>query len=294
MFETLDNFADMGNEPAVFSALTAAAARAAHPIVDEKPHIFVDTLAAALLGDKADDLIGYHRLHGTHRVLAAARAQVTCRSRYTEDRLAEGAGRGIAQYVLLGAGLDSFAYRHALAGSLRVFEVDHPAAQEFKRRALAAAGIEVPARVAYVPADLAADDLAGLLAGAGFDAGAPAVVAWLGVTMYLTAAAVAQTAGVIGRWAAGTELIADYLLPGHMRDAAGREYAAQVAAAAAERGEPWLSGFAPDQMSALLREQGFGRVRQLGQRESVDARLWQRADVLAPARLLMLAHATVS
>ena len=93
------------------TALTAAAARAAHLIVNQPPRIFTDDLAAALLGQQADEFIGYHRAHGEHPVLSAARAQATCRSRYTEDRLAAAATRGITQYVILGAGLDSFAYR---------------------------------------------------------------------------------------------------------------------------------------------------------------------------------------
>ena len=116
------------------TALTAAAARAAHLIVDTEPVIFADTLAQAMLGERAEELISYHRAHGTHPVLAGARAQVTCRSRYAEDRLADAIGRGIGQYVLLGAGLDSFAYRSPLAGQVRVFEVAPPATQEYKRR----------------------------------------------------------------------------------------------------------------------------------------------------------------
>lgn len=283
----------MENGPASFSALTSAAARAAHLIVDKQPYIFADTLASALLGDQADELTGYHRAHGTHVVLARARAQVACRSRYTERRLADLAGRGIGQYVLLGAGLDSFAYRSSLAGRLRVFEVDHPATLDFKRRALDAAGIAVPAQVRFVPADLAADDLGGRLADAGFDSGAPALVAWLGVAMYLTRQAIARTAGVIGRWAPGTELIGDYLLTDEMSDEAGREYAAQVAASSAGRGEPWLSRFAPEQMSGLLRGQGFGRVRQVSQRDAIPAGYWRRGDSLRPAGLFMLAHASV-
>jgi methyltransferase (TIGR00027 family) len=126
------------------TALTAAAARAAHLIVDNGPTIFTDSLASPLLGEQADELIGYHRAHGTHLVLSAARAQVTCRSRYTEDRLADGAERGITQYVILGTGLDSFGYRSRLARRMRVFEVDHPATQQWKRSRLAAARIPDP------------------------------------------------------------------------------------------------------------------------------------------------------
>ncbi len=122
-------------------ARTAAAARAAHPIVDRPPHIFADPLAAQLLGEQAGELIGYHRAHGGHPVLSAARAQVICRSRYTEDRLAAAAARGVTQYVILGAGLDSSAYRAAEAPSVRVFEVDQPATQDWKRGQLARAGM---------------------------------------------------------------------------------------------------------------------------------------------------------
>ena len=116
------------------TAFTAAAARAAHLIVDDDPPIFADTLAEAMLGERADELIGFHRAHGTHPILSGAWAQVTCRSRYTEDSLADGIGRGTGQYVILGAGLDSFAGRSRLASRIRVFEIDHPATQEWKRR----------------------------------------------------------------------------------------------------------------------------------------------------------------
>lgn len=130
------------------TAQTAAAARAAHLIVDDEPRIFADTLAEAMLGERAEEFIAYHRAHGTHPVLAGARAQVTCRSRYTEDRLARGIEHGIGQYVLLGAGLDSFAYRSPLAGRVRVFEVDHPVTQEWKRQVAAGSVAGATRRVA--------------------------------------------------------------------------------------------------------------------------------------------------
>jgi methyltransferase (TIGR00027 family) len=276
------------------SALTAAAARAAHLIVDGEPRIFADPLAAVLLGDRAEELIGYHRLHGTHPVLVGARVQVTCRSRYAEDVLARASGGGVSQYVILGAGLDSFAYRGGLlAGRVRVFEVDHPASQEVKRAALAAAGIEVPDSVRYVPADLARDPLGGCLDAAGFDASLPAVVSWLGVTMYLSAEAVAETMTAVARLAPGTELIADYLLPEGERDEAGALFGTLVARASAEQGEPWRSFFTPDQMAGLAGRAGFGAVRAVSQRDTIAAELWQRADSLRPARLAMLFHGAV-
>lgn len=277
-----------------FSALTAAAARAAHLLVDGPPAIFADPLAAALLGDRAEELIAYHRLHGTHPVLAGARVQVACRSRYAEDALARAVEAGVTQYVILGAGLDSFAYRGGLlAGRVRVFEVDHPASQQVKRAAVAAAGIEVPGTVRHVPADLARDLLSERLAAAGFDAAAPAVVAWLGVTMYLTPGAVAGTLAAVAGFAPGTELIADYLLPPDARDEAGALYGTLVAQASADQGEPWRSCFTPGQLAELARRAGFGAVRAVSQRDTIPAELWQRADALRPARLAMLFHGTV-
>src|SRR5258708_1688394 len=121
--------------------MTAAAARAAHLIVDDAPIIFSDRCAAAILGERSDELIDYHRQHGTHPILAAARGQVICRSRYAEDRLAAAVAEGVRQYVLLGAGLDTFAYRSPLAAKVRVFEIDHPRTQEWKRSALATAQV---------------------------------------------------------------------------------------------------------------------------------------------------------
>jgi methyltransferase (TIGR00027 family) len=276
------------------TALTAAAARAAHLIVDDEPRIFTDPLAGRLLGGRAEELISYHTLHGTHPVLSGARVQVSCRSRYAEEALARAAAAGVAQYVILGAGLDSFAYRGGLAGRVRVFEVDHPASQEAKRSALAVAGIPVPGNVAFVPADLAAGSLARRLAGAGFDCSAPAVFCWLGVAMYLTADAIAETMTAIAGLAPGSELIADYLLPEDARDEAGALFGRLVAPASAEQGEPWRSYFTPAQMEDLARRAGLGAVRSVRQRDTVPATLWRRTDSLRPAELAVLFHGAVT
>jgi methyltransferase (TIGR00027 family) len=271
-----------------FTALTAAAARAAHLIVDSGPLIFADTLAGAMLGERADELIGFHRAHATHPVLAGARAEVTCRSRYTEDRLADGIRRGIGQYVVLGAGLDSFGYRSPLADRVRVFEVDHPDTQEYKRQILPA-----PGSVTFVPVDFGRDRLGDGLARAGFDLTAPAFVSWLGVTMYLDGAAMEQTVSVLGGFAPGSEIVVDYMLPASLRDAAGQYYADLVGQALAERGEPWISLFTPAAMAALLRSHGFGAVRDVPQRDMIPAAAWDRPDSLRPAELSRIAHAVI-
>jgi methyltransferase (TIGR00027 family) len=271
-----------------FTAFTAAAARAAHLIVDREPVIFADTMAEAVLGEHAAELIAFHRQRGTHPVLAGARAQVTCRSRYTEDSLAAAVRRGVTQYVILGAGLDTFACRSRLAGQVRVFEIDHPATQEYKRRVMPAA-----AGVAFVPVDFGRGCLRAGLEQAGFDFGAPALVAWLGVTMYLTRSAIGQTLAVLGSFAPGSEIVVDYMLPAGLRDAAGEQYAAQVGQAAAERGEPWVSLLSPAEAAGLLARHGFGPVRDVRQQDMIPAAAWQRDDALRPVELSRIAHARI-
>ncbi len=272
------------------TALTAAAARAAHPLVDRAPFIFVDPLAEALLGEQADELLDYHRRHGGHPVLSGARTQVTCRSRYTEDRLAATAP---AQYVILGAGLDSFGYRAPAAGTVRTFEVDHPATQEWKRARLAGARIPVPDGVTFVPFDFETGTLTEALLDDGFDPSRPALVSWLGVTMYLTRPAIAQTLATIGTLAPGTEVVLDYLLPGPLRDELGQLYVDAVAPVAAERGEPWRSFFAPDELDALLHDAKLARVAHVRQQD-LDAAAWpDRTDALSPVALSVLALARV-
>jgi methyltransferase (TIGR00027 family) len=287
----------IGNGQPSQTALTAAAARAAHLIVDNKPPIFSDTLAYQLLGDQAEELIGFHRAHGEHVVLSGARAAVTTRSRYTEDRLAESlrretAGR-VAQYVILGAGLDSFAYRSELTDQVRVFEVDHPATQQWKLQLLTDAGIATPETATFVPVDFETDSLADQLIDNGFDPSQPALVSWLGVTMYLTREAIGQTLAVVGGFAPGTEIIVDYMVPADLRDEAGQAYVDLLAPVTAERGEPWLTFLGPQDMSALLEERGFEVIEHVRQRDAIDAALWNRSDPLRAYDLSLLARASV-
>lgn len=275
------------------TSLTAAAARAAHLLVDAPPSIFTDQFAAPLLGDQAEYLVGFHQAHGSHPVLAGARVQVLTRARYTEDRVLAAARRGIDQYVVLGAGLDTFAYRVQPDGPLRVYEVDHPGTQAAKRQRLHNAGIPVPPYVRYVPVDLTSDPLLGALVDAGFDATRPAVIGWLGVTVYLSREAIARTLSVLGGLAPGTELVVDHLVPEPLWDADGRTYVEAVGAHSAERGEPWLTFLGPDEMATLLAQHGLRTLHQAGQRDMIDADLWRRHDALYPSTLSMVTHALV-
>jgi methyltransferase (TIGR00027 family) len=268
------------------TALMAAAARAAHLVVDDEPYVFEDPLAAPLLGDRADELIAYHRLHGDHPVLAGARAQVLCRSRYTEDTLH---GSGYTQYVVLGAGLDSYAYRSR--DGIRVFEVDRAATQEYKRTAVRAAGLTDGADAAeavYVPLDFEQDDLLDRLVAHGFDPLRPAVVSWLGVTMYLTRPAVERTLAGVAHLAPGTVLVLDHMVPEPDRDSAAQAYVAAVGPMNAQNGEAWLSFFSPADLATLLGAHGM-TAEHTNQHEILGT----RSDALKPSNLSWITRGTL-
>lgn len=269
------------------TALTTAAARAAHLIVDSEPHILHDTVAAALLGGKAEEMLGYHRTHGDHLVLSGTRALVTARSAYTERLLADS---GADQYVILGAGLDTFAYRNS---EIRVFEVDHPVTQEWKRSLLKDAGFAVPEHLAFVPLDLESGGLLDGLTAAGFDPGRPALVGWLGVAVYLTRDAIASTLAELGRMAPGSDVVMEYALPRELRDETGKAYGDMTAQVVRESGEPHLTFFTPDEVTELMKEHGLEVVEHVGMHDAVPASFWDRADALRPFDSMRLAHAVV-
>ncbi len=275
------------------TALSTAAARAAHLLVDGDPKIFEDSLALALLGDLAEDLVGVHGDGKDGENLARLRVTMIARSRYTEDHLAEAVRGGIGQCVLLGAGLDSFAFRSPLVDQLRVFEVDHPATQAWKRERLSAARIEVPSAVTFVPVDFRVDSLSDRLVAMGFDRSQPAFVSWLGVTQYLTGEAIGATLDVIGGFARGSQLVISYLVPGEMRDASGQGLADFYTPRAAAFGEPWLTFFTPREIREVLAAHGLAVTEDVGHREQVDPSIWDRSDGLCPHELGRLALAVV-
>jgi methyltransferase (TIGR00027 family) len=262
--------------------------------VDRPPYLFEDTLARRLLGSQADEPLSYHHTAGSHPVLMGTRVVVTPRARYVEDRLAEAVERGMRQYVILGAGLDTFAYRSPMAGQVAVYEVDQPETSAWKLELLEAASIPVPAGVRLVPADLSDGPLVDRLVEAGFDSRQPAFVSWTGVTMYLDRAAVARTLGAIGGLAAGSETVFDHVLPREQRDAAGTEYASFAESVGASNGEPWITSMAIDEVAAILAEAGLKTVAQPLLEDWVDPVLWQRTDSIRPYRLWAMAHSRVA
>ncbi len=245
------------------TAVLLAAVRATHYVVDE-PTILADTLAEPLAGEFAAGFIARAR---SDPMAFPTRYMAAARSRWAEDTLAEARIDGVDQYVLLGAGLDSFAYRRPCPDDeLQVFEVDRPTSQAWKRRRLADVGVRIPTSVRFVPVDFETDDLDEELSRAGFDSGRPSVVVWLGVADYLTSAAIAATLERIARWAPGSRLVLDYDLPKYLWDSFegwDGDIMRGIAAVVATTGEPWVSLFTPQEVEALLRAHGYDDVEHL-------------------------------
>ncbi|MDG3443173.1 class I SAM-dependent methyltransferase [Nitrospirillum amazonense] len=274
------------------TALAVAALRAAHQLMDA-PLVFTDPLALPLLGPEAEARIQADeaRLHAPPaRFLRAA---LVARSRFAEDALAAAVAQGVDQYVVLGAGLDTFAYRNPHPG-LRVLEVDHPATQAWKREMLAAAGIAPPAGVAYAAVDFESDTLADGLTRAGFDWNRPAFVAWLGVTVYLTRDAILDTLRRVAALPAGSGIVFDYSLPPDRLTDGQRVTFQAIADRAAAEGEPWRTFFTPDALAEDLRGLGFGAVVDVGPAELNPRYFAGRADGLALGGVGRLAHASVT
>ncbi|MGD0789045.1 MAG: class I SAM-dependent methyltransferase [Terracidiphilus sp.] len=271
------------------TALRVAIRRAAHQLM-EQPRILDDPIAVRLLGP------GFARdmERASHRVARDFRAFMAARSRYAEDRLAASVASGVAQYVILGAGLDTFAYRNPFP-SLRVFEVDFPSTQEWKRAMLAEAGIALPAGLTFVPLDFEHKTLAAGLAEAGFDAGSAAFFGWLGVVPYLTLDAFRATLAAIAQLPAGSALSFDYAIAPETLSPLGRKAFDALAGRVAAAGEPFQLFFTPEQMASELRRAGFHRIEQVNSERLNELYFKDRADglKLSALGLGMLATAWV-
>ena len=222
------------------------------------------------------------------------RAQWVVRSRFAEDELAARAPQGIHQYVILGAGFDTFAYRQpAWAAALRIFEVDHPVTQEWKRAALAKAGIPIPTNLTWIPVDFEHDSLAGRLSAAGFDRARPTFVSWLGVTQYLTRPAIDETLRFVAGLPALSTIVLTFILVDEALPEEVRERKREAMALFAAQGEPWLTFFHPDELRAHLHELGFARVVHVTPTQA-DARYFAgRADGMRAETGTHLMSATV-
>lgn len=242
------------------TALGSAHARAVHQIADAAS-VFPDPLALRIVGMDPGD-------PPRPGMPDAVRLFMAVRHRLAEDALAEAvAAEHTRQVVILGAGLDTFAYRNPHLG-LRVFEVDHPDTQAWKRKRLADAGIEVPGSVAYCPVDFAVRPLGDGLTEAGFEPGVPSFFVWLGVVPYLTLDQFRATLRYAGGLAAG--IVFDYNQPPSELPVERRAAVSAIATAMAERGEPWRSLLTPGEVARELTGAGFGAVEDLGWRQCLE------------------------
>jgi methyltransferase (TIGR00027 family) len=239
------------------TAFRVALRRAVHQVIDTPPVLF-DPLAVPLLGPR----FAYDPFRERSSFARAFRAFMAVRSRYTEDHLAQCVAQGTAQYVVLGAGLDTFAYRNPFS-QLRVFEIDFPATQIWKRALLAEAGITVPAGLTFVPLDFEHKTLAEGLADAGFDAAEPAFFGWLGVVPYLTLEAFRATLNTVAQLPARTAVSFDYGLSPHSLPLTRRIAFNVLARRVARAGEPFKLFFTPATLEAEFARAGFSRSEQL-------------------------------
>jgi len=246
------------------TALSAATHRAAHQVL-ERGRIFADPLALRILGPGAYAMVAGMAAQPERRGM---RLFIAARTRFAEDALAAAAVRGVRQLVVLGAGLDTFAWRnpHEAAG-LKVFEVDHPATQAWKRARLASAGLTAPASLTFTPVDFERSTLADGLAAAGFATDQPSFFTWAGVVPYLTREAVLGTLGFIGGLPGGAEVTFDYSDPPASLPPDQRAAQARRAERVAATREPWITYFAADELAGELKGRGFTEIEDLGPRE---------------------------
>jgi methyltransferase (TIGR00027 family) len=259
------------------TAQAAANFRAIHQLLDQ-PKIFDDPLALKIIGAQAEAGL---RANLGRSPFSQGRALVAVRSRYAEDELARAVDRGVRQYVVLGAGLDTFAYRNSYPASrLRVFEVDHPATQAWKRARLQETQIAIPESLTFAAIDFETQTLADGLRQAGFKADEPAFLSMLGVVMYLTRDAAMSTLKFVVSLPSGSEIVFDYTIPPAAMNASDRALYLEVAKRLAAQGEPLLSSFAPPTLASDLRGVGFTRIEDLGPDEIHDRYFKGRTDGL--------------
>lgn len=252
------------------TAYAAAAHRAAHQIL-ERGRVFADPLAVRILGGDPEQIAREAAAAPERR---AMRLFIAARTRFAEDRLGQAVANGVRQLVVLGAGLDTFAYRNPFEGAgLKVFEVDHPATQAWKRDRLTQAGIAVPPSLTFAPVDFEQETLGQALTAAGFEPRLPTFFTWLGVVPYLTREAVFATLGVIAALPGGGEVVFDYSDPPAALAAEHRETHRLRADRVAALGEPWLCYFSAAPLAADLARLGFGCQEDLGL-SAIAARYW--------------------
>ncbi|WP_109480433.1 class I SAM-dependent methyltransferase [Paraburkholderia sp. C35] len=264
------------------TAVRTALWRAMHVQVDAPPHVLADETGLRLA---APDASWRNRPDMDAQGTRGYRASIVGRARFIEDLVTQQADQGVRQYVILGSGLDTFAQRQReIASRLRIFEVDRPGAQAWKRERLLELGYGIPDWLRLVPVDFeAGQSWWEQIAQAGFDAQAPAVIASTGVSMYLTREANLATLRQIAKLAPGSTLAMTFLLPLELIDSAERAQHQAVYERARAAGTPFISFFKPADMLTLAREAGFKGVKHVSTGDLVDRYFADRPDGLRPS-----------
>lgn len=265
----------MSEPTASKTAVAVLTLRAAHQLLDGEPKVLVDPVAALLLTEQERALLAEpERFHAP--LALSLRAHVVARSRYAEDCLEAACARGIEQLVVLGAGLDSFAYRQpAWAKGLRIFEVDHPASQAAKQARLLAAGLPTPANLTWAPVDFERTSLADGLLRVGFRADQPAFLTCLGVLVYLTSDAVDELFRFVATLPPSTEIV--FTISGNYRESSS---SSQLASAAGAMGEPWLSVLTAEHLVPKLHALGFREASVMTEQAIATRYFENRSDAL--------------
>ena len=263
------------------TAFHVALRRAAHQLVDAEPLVFRDPFATRILGPGSAAELKRTPNAGRKPYSAGMRAWVVARARFAEDVLAQAVtSRGAAQYIVLGAGLDTFALRNPFP-NLRVFEADHPSTQAWKLEQLRAAQLDIPPNAHWVPVDFESDSLEAQLFRAGFDPKVITVTAWLGVVPYLTAEAFAATSRLLGGLVSGSDLVFDYGQPREVLSPVQQLMHDSLSARVASAGEPFQLFFTPATLAAELQRSRLSVVEDLGA-DQLNARYFAgRQDGLA-------------
>jgi len=272
------------------TARGVAMLRAAHQLIDGEPPILSDPVIVRVFGPAAEEHFREEIERYQSPQSRGLRSHVVLRSRYAEDALRDAVDRGIRQYVLLGAGLDTFAYRQPeWARGITIVEVDHPASQGEKRAMLRRAGIETPPNVHYADVDFERETLAEGLRRCGIRFDVPTFFSWLGVTMYLTREAIDAVLNTVASFPRGSRIALTFAQPVDPSEPG----AGLLAERAAELGEPWLSYFTPEEIRDLLRAHGFTHVELADRGEILKKYYAARLDGLLPPRRVSMALATV-
>jgi methyltransferase (TIGR00027 family) len=242
------------------TAQAAAEHRAAHQIL-ESGRIFSDPLAVRILAEGADAIARRAEEDPSSRRM---RLFIAARTHFAEESLARAVEGGVCQLVILGAGLDTYAYRGSLRDRVRMFEVDHPATQAWKRERLATAGIPVPPSLTFAPIDFERESLSAGLVAAGFDPTSQTFFFWLGVVPYLAGEAVDSTLAFIGSLPGGAHVVFDYSNPPHTLSPEARARHESRAARVSAVAEGWVSYFESSELRAKLQAFGFSEIEDLG------------------------------